>query len=142
MRVKLLNVLTVCAVTLVLSSPSLVIFGVVRVQHLELLKIQNFASTAKTNNSGIRPSPQHHEVNHYYEIKPSIKLLNTGKIKQHMTARELYRLVHLLQLFFVLIPTSIGLGIILYDRYLIYRANLLQKQIEMLEKLWEQSIEK
>jgi hypothetical protein len=38
-------------------------------------------------------------------------------------------------------PICIGLGIIGYDRYLVYRAAVFKAQVEMLEKLWQQSIE-
>ncbi|MBD2494093.1 hypothetical protein [Nostoc sp. FACHB-280] len=36
-------------------------------------------------------------------------------------------------------PIGFGLGIVLYDRYLIYRAAVLQRQVEMLERIWQRS---
>lgn len=46
-----------------------------------------------------------------------------------------------MQWFFLLTPICVGLGIIAYDRYLVYRNAVFQEQVEMLERLWQQSIE-
>jgi prepilin-type N-terminal cleavage/methylation domain-containing protein len=34
-----------------------------------------------------------------------------------------------------------GIGIIAYDRYLVYRAAVLKEHIAILERMWQQSIE-
>lgn len=39
------------------------------------------------------------------------------------------------------IPYSFGNILFLYDRHLVYRAGIFQQQVEMLEKLWQESIE-
>ncbi|MDV2995440.1 MAG: hypothetical protein N4J56_005094 [Chroococcidiopsis sp. SAG 2025] len=36
-------------------------------------------------------------------------------------------------------PIILGLGIAVYDRYAIYRAAVLNRQIEILERLWQQN---
>ncbi len=36
-------------------------------------------------------------------------------------------------------PIGFCLGIALHDRYLVYRAAVLQSQVEMLERLWQRS---
>lgn len=40
-----------------------------------------------------------------------------------------------------LLPCGICLGIFVYDKYCAYRVTVLNKQIESLEKVWEQSIQ-
>lgn len=38
-----------------------------------------------------------------------------------------------------LLPVGLGLGIFMYDRYMRYRATLLQHHIETLERIWQQN---
>ena len=47
----------------------------------------------------------------------------------------------ILQWLLVAVPIGIGLAILLYDRYLVYRSAVFRSQVEMLERLWQQSIE-
>ena len=43
MKAKVLNVLTVCVITLTMLSPGLVVFGIIWERHLDLVKSQNLA---------------------------------------------------------------------------------------------------
>jgi hypothetical protein len=62
-------------------------------------------------------------------------------VNRLLVVAEQYRLASILQWFVLITPIFVGLGIIVYDRYLVYRAAMLREQVEMLEKLWQQSIE-
>lgn len=141
MKVKLLHVLTVCLVTLAVLSPGLVVFSIVWEQHIQLLKTQNLACELNNNNpdkAGL--STQKNNINsvQYQGSKP---FSDCNAVNQVLTATEQYKLATILQWFILLTPICVGLGIIVYDRYLVYRAAVLKEQIEMLERLWQQSIE-
>jgi hypothetical protein len=137
MKAKLLNVLTVCVVTLIVLSPELVVFGVVWERHIDLVESQSL--TCKLNKSSTL-TPQ---LNGTYssQSQASIQSSNRNVVNQMLTVAEQYKLATILQWFFVLTPICVGLGIIFYDRYLFYRAAVLKEQVEMLERLWQQSIE-
>ncbi|AFY30667.1 hypothetical protein [Calothrix sp. PCC 7507] len=142
MKVKLLNILTVCIVTLCFLSPAILVFSVVWGRHIELVKTQSLAcgvseicledDTLSLQYEGMNTS-QAPEA----DIENSLHTLD----HQKLTVVEQYQLAIILQWFFLLIPIFFGVGIIVYDRYLVYRAAVFQEQVEMLERLWRQSIE-
>ena len=141
MKVKLLNVLTVCLVTLAVLSPGVVVFSIVWGRHTELVKTQDLACVVNKNNSdNARLSTQTKTLNSSPN-QPNTKLSDCNVVNQILTATEQYRLATLLQWLILLTPICIGLGILVYDRYLVYRAAVLKEQIAMLERLWQQSIE-
>jgi hypothetical protein len=141
MKVKFLNVLTVCLVTLAVLFPGLVVLSVVWGRHIELVKTQNLACEFKNNSAGNTTlSPQIAGTNSS-QSQPSIQLSDRNAVNQVLTAVEQYKLAAIVQWVVLLTPIFVGLGIIVYDRYLVYRAALLQEQIEMLERLWRQGIE-
>ncbi len=141
MKVKFLNVLTVCLVTFAVLSPGLVVLSVVWGRHIELVKTQNLACEFKKNSADDTTfSPQIASTNSS-QSQSSIQLSERNAVNQVLTAVEQYKLAAILQWFVLLTPIFVGLGIIVYDRYLVYRAALLQEQIEMLERLWQQGIE-
>lgn len=138
MKAKLLNVLTVCLVALVVVSPGLVVLGFVWEKHTEFVRTQKSisdldklsaanlqASTSDTSSTSpiVTPVPVEQAIN------PVISITET------------YKLAIIIQWFIVLIPIFVGLGIIIHDRYLLYRAAILKEQVEMLERLWQESIE-
>jgi hypothetical protein len=110
MKVKLLNVLTVCVVTLTVLSPTLVVCGVIWGRHTELVKTQNLPCEVN-------------KINSQSDIT-SLRQMQSGS--------------NILQWLLVLTPICLGLGIIGYERYLVYRAAVFQAQVEMLERLWQQ----
>ncbi len=139
MKAKLLNVLTVCVVTLTVLSPGIVVFGIVWQQHLELVKSQNLACEVnKTNTDASALTPQKEGT---HSPQTSIQSSDRNVVYQMLTVAEEYKFATILQWFFLLIPICVGLGILFYDRYLVHRAAVLREQVEMLERLWRQSIE-
>ncbi|MBN3950824.1 MAG: hypothetical protein HWQ38_31880 [Nostoc sp. NMS7] len=139
MKAKLLNVLTVCVVTLVMLSPGLVVFGIIWERHLELVKSQNLASEVNnisTNSPALAP-----QTEGTHSSQTSIQSSDRNVVDQMLTVTEQYKFATILQWFFLLTPICIGLGILFYDRYLVHRAAVLKEQVEMLERLWRQSIE-
>ncbi|MEH1797221.1 MULTISPECIES: hypothetical protein [unclassified Nostoc] len=139
MKAKVLNVLTVCVVTLAMLSPGLVVFGIIWERHLDLVKSHNLAyEVNKTTKNSPALAPQI-EVTH--SPQTSIQSSDRNVIHQMLTVAEKYKFAAILQWFFLLTPICVGLGILFYDRYLVHRAAVLKEQVEMLERLWRQSIE-
>ncbi|AFZ27505.1 hypothetical protein Cylst_5494 [Cylindrospermum stagnale PCC 7417] len=141
MKVKLLNVLTVCVVTLAVLSPGLVVFGVIWGRHIELVKTQNLSCEVNHNSIGTHALAPHPDGTHPSQYQASTKLSNRTFLRRLQMATEHYQIATILQWLCLFTPICIGLGIIGYDRYLVYRAAVLQEQIEMLERLWQHSIE-
>lgn len=138
MKAKLLNVLAVCLVTLAVCSPGLVVLSVVWVRHIEFVKTQKLVFAGNNiNPANITPSTTNENLS---QSQLSSPFAEQNAVNQLLTA-ENYRLASILQWLILITPVLIGLGILVYDRYLIYRAAVLKQQIEMLEKLWQQSIE-
>ncbi|MEH2235334.1 hypothetical protein [Nostoc sp.] len=139
MKTKLLNILTVCVVTLAVLSPELVVFGIVWERHLELVKSQNLAyEVNKTSTDAPALAPQKEGT---HSSQTSIQSSDRNVVDQMLTVAEQYKFATILQWFFLLTPICVGLGILFYDRYLVHRAAVLREQVEMLERLWQQSIE-
>ncbi|MFH7029128.1 MAG: hypothetical protein ACHBN1_27980 [Heteroscytonema crispum UTEX LB 1556] len=141
MRFKFLHVLTVCVVTLAVLSPELVVFDVVWGKHIELVESQQLTCEVdKCNISKTASATQEQSTNLSQDLA-GMQLSDANIVRQIMAAYEQYKITKLLEWFFLLVPICIGLGIILYDRYLVYRSAIFQQQVEMLERLWRQSIE-
>ncbi|MBO1056545.1 hypothetical protein VB638_04925 [Dolichospermum sp. UHCC 0684] len=141
MKVKLLNVLTVSLVTLALISPGVVVFAIVWGQHREFVKTQNLScELPKINIASPQLVPQQKIIN----TQPSlvkVKLSNNNFLHQLKIAARKYKLATILQWIFLITPICTGIGIIAYDRYLVYRAAVLKEHIAILERMWQQSIE-
>ncbi|WP_138497017.1 hypothetical protein [Nostoc sp. PA-18-2419] len=138
MKAKLLNLLTVCIVTIAVLSPGLVVFGIIWERHLELLESQNLACQVSKTSGAIAVTPQTESTP---LSQTSIQSSDQNVVNQMVTVAEQYKFGAILQWFFLLTPICVGLGIIFYDRYLVYRAAIFKEQVEMLERLWQQSIE-
>jgi hypothetical protein len=138
MKSKVLNVLTVCVVTLAVVSPGLVVFGIIWEQHLDLVKSQKLACEVNKTNTAMAVTPQTESTPY---PQTSIQSSDHNVVTQMLTVAEQYKFGTILQWFFLLIPICVGLAIIFYDRYLVYRSAVLKEQVEMLERLWQQSIE-
>lgn len=140
MKAKVLNVLTVCVFTLAVLSPGVVVFGIVWERHLELVKSQNLA--CKVNKTTSRDTPKlAPRTEGTHSPQTNIQSSDRNVIHQMLTVAEQYKFATILQWLFLLTPICIGLGILFYDRYLVHRAAVLREQVEMLERLWQQSIE-
>ncbi|MEH2258746.1 hypothetical protein [Nostoc sp.] len=139
MKAKLLTFLTVCVVTLAVLSPELVVFGIVWERHLELVKSQNLACEVNNTTTDAPILAPHTEGTH--SPQTSVQSSDRNVIHQMLIVAEQYKFATILQWFFLLAPICVGLGILFYDRYLVHRAAVLKEQVEMLERLWQQSIE-
>jgi hypothetical protein len=133
MKVKLLNVLTVCVVTLTVLSPGILVFSMVWGRHIEFAKAQNLTCEVNNNRANDLLLLQSEGVP-FTCNQPNLKT-------KQLSVTEQYKLVIFLEWFFLLTPICVGLGIIIYDRYLVYRNAVFQEQVEMLERLWQQNIE-
>ncbi len=137
MRSRIVNILIVCLVTLAVLSPGIVVFGVIWGRHIELLETKNLSyevnqiGVSETTNNLLHPS--------LLTTKQEATKPNTSQ--EILSTTEQYKIATMLEWFFLFVPICVGFGILFYDRYLVYRAAVLQEQIEMLERLWQQSIE-
>lgn len=141
MKLKILNVLTVSMVTLAVLAPGIIVFNLVWGQHIELVKTQNLSCQVTNINQGSEPlSLQPKSINTLQS--PVYKKLSPHNffVKLKIIVQQ-YKIVAILQWIVLSIPILIGFGVIAYDRYLIYRAAVFKAQVEMLERLWEHSIE-
>jgi hypothetical protein len=141
MKVKLLNVLTVCVITLAVLSPALLAFSIVWGRHIELVKAQNSICEVNNNSKTNEFLVPQRDAIVSSQNQDSITTSENHLKPQKLTAIEQYQLATILEWVFFLTPICIGLGIIVYDRYLVYRNAVFKEQVEMLERLWQQSIE-
>ncbi|MBD0261662.1 MAG: hypothetical protein ICV78_02760 [Tolypothrix sp. Co-bin9] len=137
MRSRIVNIITVCLVTLAVLSPGVVVFGIIWGRHIELLQIKN--STYAVNQIGTDKATE--EALHQSLLTTKPEDTKPNPAQEILTTVEQYKIAKMLEWFFLFVPICVGLGILFYDRYLVYRAAVLQEQIEMLERLWQQSIE-
>lgn len=140
MKIKLLNALTVGLVTLALISPSILIIGVVLGQR-ELVKTQNLSCESPKINIGSQSlSTTGTSLNLESFVSPVRKSQDNLLYKIQRFFNK-HNFLTIIQWLFLGIPIFIGVMIIGYDRYLIYRSAVLKSQIALLERMWEQSIE-
>ncbi len=147
MKGKVINVLTVCLVTLAVLSPEIVVFGVIWQRHLELEKIQVANTFNEFDNFNFLENPSI-----YLEKTYTTSFLDSIEAKQELDimsfVQELsalldkYNFFVILQRLLLLIPIGIAISIFIYDRYLIYRAAIYKQQVQMLEKMWHNNVEK
>jgi hypothetical protein len=139
MKSKIINVFAVCLITLTMLSPSLIIFGMVWKQHLNFVarqqNINPLTQTVKSEDSKF--NLQQNLLNN-----SSFAELYLNKNATNVNLSNKYRIRHLWRWLFLFVPFCMVVAIYLYDRYLVYRAHVFQQQVEMLEKLWQQSLEK
>lgn len=118
------------------------VFGLVWEKHLEFVeKQQNNSLYHQTVQNECSAIPQNinsvtkDNLDNIYNLSANI---NETNLK--LSSRS--QMFHLWRWLFLFIPFCIGAVIFLYDRYLVYRAHVFQQQVDMLEKLWQQSLEK
>jgi hypothetical protein len=141
MKVKLLNVLTVSLLTLALISPGIAVFNVVWGQHREFVKTQNLSCESQTIKIA---SSKDVSTTKIINTQPSLlqtKSSENNFLHQAQIVVKKYQIVNILQWIFLITPICIGVLIIAYDRYLVYRSAVLKAQIAMLERMWQESIE-
>ena len=143
MNSKLVNVFAVCLITLAIIFPSLTVFGLVWEKHLEFVKTQqNISSYNQTigNECSASLLQTNSLINNDDKNDDSKFYINSNEKKLNLSNKS--QTPNLGRWIFLFVPFCIGTATYLYDRYLVYRANLFQQQVEMLEKLWQQSLEK
>jgi len=128
MKLKLINVFAVCLITLTVLFPSLTVFGLVWEKHLNFVEQQNISLYNKSIESECSA----------FEIQTNFPTNN----HVNLNLSNNYQIRHLWRWLFLFIPFCMVVAIYVYDRYLVCRAHMHQQQIEMLEKLWQQSLEK
>ncbi|MEA5549999.1 hypothetical protein VB713_03210 [Anabaena cylindrica UHCC 0172] len=141
MKLKILNVLTVGLVTLAVLSPGIIVFNLIWGRHIELVKTQNLSCQVTNINKGSEPAFLQPESINTPHSPANKKLSKRNFFVQLQILVEQYKIATILQWLVLVTPICIGLGIIVYDRYLVYRTAVLKAQVEMLERLWQQSIE-
>lgn len=139
MRAKIVNILTVCLLTLAVLSPGVVVFGVIWGRHIELLETKD--STSELNHIGVNTADESPLLATKTEVKNLDPNTEPNPAQEILSTVEQYEIATMLEWVFLFIPLCVGFGILFYDRYLVYRAAILQEQIEMLERMWQQSIE-
>lgn len=125
MKAKLLNAFTVCLVTLAILSPEIAVFGIVWHQHLHLEKTNLFV-----NNTNFHVEDVHILEKDSFLPKQQNELL---------FVINKYKIIFILESLLICIPVSIGVSMFAYEKYLIYRAEVYRKQVEILEKMWQKS---
>lgn len=138
MKLKLLNFLTVCLVTLAILSPGLFVFSIVWEQHMSLVQTQYLACEVDRSSVGEYSSALNQRGTLAHDNASREKVYYVEKILDFLKQKKLFRRWRSL---FLLLPVVIGILIFSYDKYVVYRATVLQQQVEMLERLWHHSIE-
>ncbi|KAB8334403.1 hypothetical protein SD80_008390 [Scytonema tolypothrichoides VB-61278] len=141
MKLKLVQLLTVCTVTLVVLSPEIVVFSMVWERHMELLAQTNHSTCEVNPNSTSKVELALQEGTNSYQDSSHVEFSVTNFVKQSLNHKTQDKIVKILQWFLLVFPIILGILVFLYDRYLVYRAGVFQQQVEMLERLWQQGIE-
>ncbi len=136
MKLKLLNCLTVCLVTLAILSPGLFVFGIVWEQHLSLVQTQYLTCDVDLSRVGEYPSALNQRGTLAHDNASREKVYYVEKFLDFLKQNKFFRRWRSL---FLLLPILTGILIFGYDKYIVYRATVLQKQVEMLERLWHHS---
>jgi hypothetical protein len=141
MKSKLVQICTVGLITLLVLSPELVILSIIWEQHLELVQPQELACDVNQSSSNQVELAPLEDGKNSYQLRLKSQFSDTKFNQRSLTNTENYKIVKILQLFFLLFPIFVGVFVILYDRYLSYRTSVLQQQVEMLERVWQNNIE-
>lgn len=137
-KLKLLKFLTVCLVTLGVLAPALLTFGLIFKQHINIQAARHLVYELSNGSQGDR----HYIANRKtIESHQQIERLNacTTTLAGQLVPTEQK---DLLKFIFFVLPSGLCLAIFLYDRYCVYRTALLKEQVEMLERLWQQSMQR
>lgn len=141
MRLKIVKIVTVCLITLAVISPGMVVLGVVWKQHLALERIQPLSCQVSQSSLANLALASQKKVTVLEQAETSKQFLNLDLVDQFLSVITQDSFARMLQFLILLIPIVLGIFTFCYDRYLVYRANVFQQQVERLEKLWQQSIE-
>jgi hypothetical protein len=127
----------VCLITLAVISPGLAVFNLVWEQRQELLAIKN-TEIYKNSTNECSNEKQFQEMYHDNSMRG---LSNDTFMEEIVSKTQLPLIGNIIQWLFLFLPICIGITIMLYDRYLIYRASIFRQKVEILEKLWQKNID-
>ena len=146
MRLKLFNLTTVFLATSGLLAPVQVAFGRSLPEHTETDALQHLVCVKEKqhllcdiDNSEKRNSQAEQNQGTANETKATGSNASTdAALTQIVTPTEQESIANLLLIFiYLVLPSGLGLGIFLHNRYCVHRAAAIQKQIALLEKLWQ-----
>lgn len=143
MKLKIVKIITVCLITLGVITPSLVTFGLIYEQH-SFQKLHYVVYKFQGIHEGVHKSIFNYKITDSQKdfgrlacsaANITSQLTNTPVNQQKAIA------IFLLQLIFIIFPISLALGTLLYNRYCIYRTAVFKDKVQMLERMWQQSIQ-
>lgn len=141
MKLKIVKIIIVCLVTLGVMTPALITFGLIFEQHSQLQGLHHLVYEFTNSNGG----EHHNPLNHETELQKDMGRLSCSAVNvasQLLTPAQQKTTANLLLIFiFMIFPGSLTLGILLHDRYCIYRNVIFKQKVQMLERLWQQSIQ-
>ncbi len=150
MRLQFLKFLTIFLLTLTVLSPELAVLSIVWEQHMQLVETQHLVCEVNPSHTGESNIISIQETNtlflqlkctKYAQETADIKIFDVKFLQKLLTHAQVYKVVDFLKWFFVFFPIFLGILAFLYDRYIVYRATVFQQKIDMLERLWQESIE-
>lgn len=112
------------------------------ISQLNSLEHSHAANTPSYANTSQEPLPNQKvggEAKANERLTSSTSSSTVTVVPQILTSAQQESIANMLLGFGYLLPCGICLGIFLYDKYCAYRVTVLNKQIESLEKVWEQS---
>ena len=139
MKVKLLNVLKVCAITLGVFYPAVVAFSIVWDKHVEFVTVEHLSDELASKN--ILYSAVMAESPDISQCQTSITIDDRPVMTSVLASLHQYKLFTIVKWFLLITPIGVGLAIIIYDRYLVYRAAVFKAQVAMLERVWQHNTE-
>jgi hypothetical protein len=127
MKAKLLNVITVCLVVTAILSPEIAVFGIVWQQHLHLDQHNLYVNSANF------------QIKDFHDTAEQKSFIQPRQQNNFLLVINKYKIIFILEFLLICIPASIGVSVFAYEKYLIYRAEVYRKQVEILEKMWQKS---
>jgi hypothetical protein len=140
MKAKIFNFITVFFVTLGVIAPALLVFGLILERHMELVNTQHLVYEVKKSSEGEIAFAPKQEATDSYKQTELLKSFNGQFVGQLLIPAQPETIVNSLVGFIFFVPIGFCLGMSLSDRYRVYRAAVFKERVEMLERLWQQSI--
>lgn len=159
-KLKLFNLLTLCLATSGLLAPSRAAFAYSVQQQMNADKVQHLVcvkeeqrlvcevdrsreSKAPQDAATDSESTSDQEAVKSNEAAEFVQSSGVTGTQQLLTPDQQGAIANILLGFiYLVLPSGLCLGIFLYNRYSTYRTAMLHKQVETLERLWNQSTQK
>ncbi|NJL63233.1 MAG: hypothetical protein HC903_17155 [Methylacidiphilales bacterium] len=138
MKTRLIKFVTVSLVTLVILSPEILVLGVVWQNHLGLEQINEKTNFLISSDNAYQASnPQYDYLNNTWINQNNVE----SEKHEYLDLLDTFKIIFLLELLLFCLPIGLGLIFFLYERYRMHHHISYQKQIELLEKVWQYNIE-